>query len=663
MMSDHWKLLANILGTPGPAEPVAKETPKKKPETENSAEKLAPAENASDSSRNEVAPKRDPLADIVDRQPDPIVPGFVIPEPVATVEKPAKRSAWDTLIGSLGIKTAPEPEADIVKPVSHSISPKPVVERASMTEKTLRSHSTSADEPNRGSRSRSGFGSGLTDEQEPDSWDNSSPTSSGETSTNEARRPRRDESTRESSSSSRPARDDRHEGPRSGNARRDERPASRGEERPPRSRDRGPAPRSEEVDEVRRPAGRNFADGLIDWDDADDDASLFVEPDSGEAGEFDEPFIERTNQEKDTQGRSREENDRPRGRGRRGGSRNRGRDDSQRENPLVSDVEDDVIGWDAEPVDDAVESDVTARGRSPRGDQPRRDVESRDVPRREERGRGGSSRPDSLRSESSRSESRRSETIRHEPSRDSKPLPERSDSEESSSAGSSRRRGRRGQRQQMGAPDSEPRIRRESSARNPEDDFVEDDLLLEDDDTSSPGITAQSSIEAKEAPTRSRRRRGRRGRGGAGRDREDKVSTGPDSRPKETDDRDLDDDEPFVAELEPFDSEQEPFAAELSPDLIDEVMLDDDHEDDEEAERIRRNRRRGRGGRGESRPRGDAAESTDDSVEPATSSSAAPNHRNVPTWLDTVSLLVDSNIERHRRSGPPRAPQGRGGRR
>ena len=97
---------------------------------------------------------------------------------------------------------------------------------------------------------------------------------------------------------------------------------------------------------------------------------------------------------------------------------------------------------------------------------------------------------------------------------------------------------------------------------------------------------------------------------------------------------------------------------------IDPIELNDDHEDDEEVERIRRGRRRGRG-RGASRSRSEATAEGGELAPVGASDEAvsAPKHRNVPTWLDTINLLVDSNIEKHRRSGPPRSSQGRGGRR
>jgi len=656
MMSDHWKLLANILGTPGPAEPVAKEATKKKPEAENPREnsvaaKTLAAEAARISPANESSAKRDPLAEIVDRRPDPVVPGFQIPEPPAPVEKPAKRSAWDTLIGTLGIKTAPEAEIETPAEEKHPAI-KPERERPSSgfrsPEPEVIARSDAIEETRPNARPRRGFGSGLVDDSEPDSWGSSAapaelPPSrpARRTQASESEAPARSERL---SPTERNERGERTERPERGD--RTERPERTARAETPRREDRPVARSTEGRDEgsgERRPPRRSFADGLIDWDDVDDEASLFVEADSDDSLDLDSDLDEKSDAPRgETVERSRDDQDRPR-RGRRGGSRNRGRDATERESqPAVA--ADDTIGWDAEVAGDGLEPDRSSsgRGREPRREPARRDAPLRDESSRSDSSRRGASRSDAVRGESSRGEA----SVRREAPRDGAESQERTVKSEGPIENS--RRGRRGQRQQMSAPEAETRPRRVEPSRSPEVDFIDDDLLLDEDlGPSSADADIDGVTETKEGPGRPRRRRGRRGRGGTGRGRDEKATPTQDLVAKETEDQDLDD--------EPL------FAAELDSELIDDVQLDDDHEDDEEAERIRRGRRRGRG-RGETRPRSDAVAEGVAPSDPE-SPSAAPKHWNVPTWLDTINLLVDSNIERHRRSGPPRAPQSRGGRR
>jgi len=234
---------------------------------------------------------------------------------------------------------------------------------------------------------------------------------------------------------------------------------------------------------------------------------------------------------------------------------------------------------------------------------------------------------------------------------DTDSLAGKADSSEPSSGGNSRGQSPpRIQPDRGGETRRPPRPRREEEIVLPEVAYVDDDLFLDDDD--APSDTTATESESKEATGRPRRRRGRRGRGGVGRDREEKPATG---RSVSKDD-----------DLSAFDDDDDdaPFAAELEPKSIDDQLSDDGREGDDSAEAIRRGRQRGRGRGGESRGRSEQATPQDSDAAEISSASAAPRkHGNVPTWLDTINILVDANIERHRRSGPSRAPQGRGGRR
>jgi hypothetical protein len=105
--------------------------------------------------------------------------------------------------------------------------------------------------------------------------------------------------------------------------------------------------------------------------------------------------------------------------------------------------------------------------------------------------------------------------------------------------------------------------------------------------------------------------------------------------------------------------------------VIDAPPFDDDLEDDDEADRLRRRSRGGRS-RGGRRPSGDREPLPGDrESEPAPRAVdfvADPKARSVPTWLETVSLLVDSNIQRRSSGGGGggnrnQGNQGRGGRR
>ncbi len=161
--------------------------------------------------------------------------------------------------------------------------------------------------------------------------------------------------------------------------------------------------------------------------------------------------------------------------------------------------------------------------------------------------------------------------------------------------------------------------------------------MLADDDTASA------------APRSRSRRRGRRGRRRSGPETTD-VSR-----------RDVEDD----VEEDELDNELEI------------VGFDDDHEDDEDDEEVeqirsgsRRRPRSRRSGRSET-PAADvnAAETTPranrDTGTEGVPDAEAGRRRDIPTWLETVELLVNANIENHNRGGSKsqRGPRSGGGRR
>jgi len=652
MMSDHWKILANILGTPGPAEPVATDLTKKRTETEIAS----PAKDNSSFVSPTSTSKRDPLAEIVESMPDPTVPGFDVPERAAAPAPPAKRSAWDTLIGTLGIKSVPD-EVVAVKaapPRQEDVRP------AAFAEPVRR------DEPLKRQTPSRGFGSGLVND--PDADDEAPPTPVQAPMRSERRppRPSRDEPARPSRDEpARPSRDEPARVSRNEPAR-----ASRDEPKRTDAVDRAPRRSSEAPKEDRDPqrsARSGFADGLIDWDDVDDGESIFV---GGGADDLIDDDDEKPETVRNA-GTPRDEDSQGRGRGRRGGSRNRGREDRPREDRPrdVEAREPDAIGWDAGFVDDdepAPARNQTAptdsrgrrepresRGNSGRQEPSSREPADRDAPRRETSERGGAEREVT-------------------PRRERDPIAPT----EKSTADEDRQGGRRGQRQRMSVDDSSPRAestrepasrepssrdasRREPSRREPsrgrrseplpDIDFVDDDMTIDDD--VSVVETSDAGGDETDQVARPRRRRGRRGRGG--RDRDDKE-VGRQASSDDVDDGDVDESESFGAEIEPEFLDD-------ADDLFGEIV-----EPPKEEDRPSRGRRRPRG-RGDARDREitAAADSDRPASEPAGVQVAAPGarHRNVPTWLDTINLLVDSNIERHKRTGgSQRSPQGRGGR-
>jgi len=523
----------------------------------------------------ETSRPSDPLEAIANVQREPIVPGFNAPEgyPPEPPKAPVKRSAWDALIGTLGIKTSSETASPIRQPAP-SREPSPNLRPAAPPERVSDRAAAEAD-----SNAPAG---------------------------------RRD-------STGRPGRDE------------------------PR---RPPAFRSEPSVAESEPVG--FGAGLID--------------DSPSAGS--PSFPEETANGAD--------GDRPRGRGRRGGARRRGRGQGDRE---AGEVADSDIGWDA----GAAPGEAEPRGVEPRGVEPRADRPSRERPIRE---------------------TFDSDAPAPRGVRDSGDLPEGAATGTDDAFGAPRRSRRRGQRQMMTADglDLAPAAgerQRESVAPARDDDFArerprrreesagrerpprpevtrsegsrpaagrpdrdrprpsesvarpadrrpprslpgDDDLFGPDEDLDAgfgAGLVAEPKPEgaAEDEPRRPRRRRGRRGRGGAA--REDRpVSEGA----SEIDDS-VDDSIDASLEVAPF---------------------DDDLEDDDEADRIRRRSRGGRNRGGRREPVAAVADGDSTVVDPPhrgetsrTEPVGDPKARMAPTWLETVSILVDSNIQRRSSGG------------
>jgi len=534
----------------------------------------------------------DPLEAIVSVDREPTVPGFDVPEDRSpgAVKVPVRRSAWDTLIGTLGIRTSSDPVAE--KPAKPAPEPeKPVAETREPDLRQPRGRDRDAgsqrreqpafsrEEP-RDEEVSSGFGAGLIDSDKP------SPRSGGAEP-----RPESDE----------------------------DRPRGRGRRGGSRRRGRGGDRDIEPAAESK--GATDIVD--IDWelDAGDDDLDAPI-------GETRSPGID---PEPQPRLGSDDEDGEFRGRPRR--SRRRG----QRQMLSVEDVESGLV---------AGQSD-TSRAPSPRNadspaDRPRRREETggRERGPRSETGRSETGRSESTRSETGRGESARAETPRGEGSRGDSPgrdggRPDRAPRPP---------RGRAEEPATRSAPRSE--ARRPESVRG-DDDFVE----FDDDDADGfgSGLLAEAkpvADEGDEPRARPRRRRGRRGRGGSAREDRPEVEG----------------------------------SAELiaAPDEVLEVpAFDDDLEDDDEADRLRRRSRGGRSRAGR-RPVGDReTEPVDRETEPAPRGVdfvADPKSRSVPTWLDTVSLLVDSNIQRRSSGGGGgsgggnrnqgnQGNQGRGGRR
>ena len=510
------------------------------------------------------------------------MPGFDIPEDRSpgAVKVPVRRSAWDTLIGTLGIRTSSEPVAE--KPTRPAPSPeKPVAEtrdpdfpqprgRDRDTGSPRREQPVvSRDEP-REEAVGGGFGAGLIDLDQP------------------AKRTGGTEPRSEAD---------------------DDRPRGRGRRGGSRRRGRGG---DREIEAA--PKAKGEADIVdIDWElDSDDDLDAPTgEARAAEIESVPQPRLSPDDEEGGFRGRPRR-------------SRRRG----QRQMLSVDDIESGSVAGPSRAPSPR-DSDAPA-------DRPRRREETggRDRGPRVETVRGESSR-----TETSRGEGSRGDTSRGEGSRGDSP---RRDGGGRTDRGPRPPRGRADEPVARSAPRSE--TRRPESVRG-DDDFVE----FDDDDADGfgSGLLAEAkpvADEGDEPRARPRRRRGRRGRGGAAREDRPEVEG----------------------------------SAELidAPDEVLEVpAFDDDMEDDDEADRLRRRSRGGRS-RGGRRPSGDRETASGDreseSAPRGVDFVADPKARSAPTWLETVSLLVDSNIQRRSSGGGGggggggnrnQGHQGRGGRR
>lgn len=214
-MSDNWKNLLSQFGIPGPADPPeteksrresfspAEPTPEPRQEPQHAPEASADRaaenqrttshrrrssmwgdENESESSsaiKGTVPLPVNPLRELSEIKSEPSIPGFDAPSPAEEPKSPPRRSAWDTLISTLGIKSStpvePEPPAPTVKPNRPSVpSPpqSPAETWAKMPNReparpTAREESAYTQSSERRAASpaneASGFGVGLSDDE------------------------------------------------------------------------------------------------------------------------------------------------------------------------------------------------------------------------------------------------------------------------------------------------------------------------------------------------------------------------------------------------------------------------------------------------------------------------------------------------------------------
>lgn len=341
-------------------------------------------------------------------------------------------------------------------------------------------------------------------------------------------------------------------------------------------------------------------------------------------------------------------------RGRRGGSRNR---------------DDDRGGRDSEPQNRGEEPTARARGE----DRPRT---------RGGRGRRGARRDAAPRDDAPQ-ETRSDEVRTARPERSERPKrserPERSESRQPEASrpndGGRKRKEAPAKRERSSAADD---LLNFSSFNDlPDDvddiDLVDDAELVSDDMEPKALASDGADNEGGEEEEPRRRRRGRRGGRRRGRGGNSAEAEAGDS----TDSSEAADPLPEVA-------------AEAAEPRVSE--FDDDHEDADEVVALRRgNRRRrgrrGRGGSGDSRESGSRDETTvrDDAgdrepsqpepevrqakrrSEPVADDSdedIKPRQRDIPSWIETVDLLVQPNINaRGKRSAPRSRSGGRGRRR
>ncbi|GAA4466281.1 hypothetical protein [Novipirellula rosea] len=317
----------------------------------------------------------------------------------------------------------------------------------------------------------------------------------------------------------------------------------------------------------------------------------------------------------------------------------------------------------SEGSDDRSDDASKAGSQAAREDQPRRGDEGS----RSRSGQAADSSDDSGRERGGRDRGGRGRSSRDSSSRDSS-------TRDSSSRDSQRGpAGEGGRRQRSAAKVSDESSNRSDRSRSDRgrntnrdtdeigfganlfvDDIDDDELLIDDQDSedTSPKSGDAAADRDEDAPRPRSRRRGRRG-GRRGRNR-DESSRSED----EVKDVDSDDAADTFGEL---------------PSFV------DDLEDDDEAEAIRREKSRsqsGRGSRGNRDSKGrDSADSDSSSDAPSRSrgrgrrnesaATGSADRPSAPTWLETVSILVDANVENHKKT-PARGGgggRGRGGKR
>ncbi len=317
------------------------------------------------------------------------------------------------------------------------------------------------------------------------------------------------------------------------------------------------------------------------------------------------------------------------------------------------------------------------RARQSETDEPRRRPEREQGPgedfkprERAEHGRPEGGRPERKRSDRDRDEPRNEEArparVR-ETSKETAPdaeadfdaSPRSGGKEESEPRGRGRRGRRRGQRQRISEgveEDLEQPVSADPGRRVEvdEDTDAEDRMTVDQDD-----VGVQHSLERieqsegeDEAPRRRRRRRRGRGRGGRGEAASGETTTG--EPPK---------DSSPAAEAR---------ANEPKGPAID-AVFDDDHEDAEEVTELRRGRRRrprrGGGDRSESverpkrRPLDDDSNDADGEVEYIVEDADGETRRerDVTTWLETVDILISSNMSGRKNDSRGRGRQRSGG--
>lgn len=601
-MSDHWKKLANLLGTPGPADP---------PET-------AAKSDAGDG----------PAA----KKPEAVRPTPPPPAPAVTHTAPRKRSSmWgddletDAPAVDLGQPAAAEEQR--VKPADLPTSRRHEPARSSQpTDRPAAARQPAERTPGEPRPSESVRGGRRRGDELGDKPAAVRPTDALEEMAIVKREPPVPGfDVPESRSPERPETPAKRSAWDTLISTLGIKPAAGPEE--PRSRTEPPAPPKQTQQPIETGGYSGFGAGLLDTDD-----SFRGSEASASTAAFDKPAGEREIDE-----------DRSRGRGRRGNGRHRDFEEPVRD-PAAE------IGWDPEP------------GRRDRGDEL-----SGERSRRSEERAAGEGRPQAFGDDESGSEETRRRRPRRRGQRQLLALSETELDRPAREPAASRGQGDLGpaRREESGGRDRGPRrdrgeeprgergsrpSRADEGRRGERASFrseIEEPRLRDDDDSEGFGGDLLAEVapprsSEEESPSRPRRRRGRRGRGGAAARSEEVLRT----------------DEPPRSEAEI--EEEDPWApVSAAPEF------DDDYEDDEEAEQLRRRSRGGRG-RGQRRdaaagPRGETASSGLD--EPARPErNVAVKQYSAPTWLETVTLLVDANIQR--RGGASRGPQGgRGGRR